>query len=62
MGRQGNAVRCDRDGTVIKDMPHNGDLHRAESPAAAAHVMKSLCRKEIHTDLSNARDQLVRES
>jgi phosphoglycolate phosphatase-like HAD superfamily hydrolase len=49
MGRQTKAVLFDRDGTLIKDVPYNGDAQRVEPVPTAVDALDMLRTRGIRT-------------
>jgi D-glycero-D-manno-heptose 1,7-bisphosphate phosphatase len=49
MGRQTKAVLFDRDGTLIKDVPYNGDPQRVEPVPTAGHALDMVRTRGIRT-------------
>jgi histidinol-phosphate phosphatase family protein len=61
MGRQVKAVLFDRDGTLIKDVPYNGDPHRVEPVPTAACALKLLRTKGIRTGVITNQSGVARD-
>jgi D-glycero-D-manno-heptose 1,7-bisphosphate phosphatase len=61
MGRQVKAVLFDRDGTLIKDVPYNGDPHRVEPVPTAAHALELLRVNGIRTGVITNQSGVARK-
>ncbi|MET0133376.1 MAG: HAD family hydrolase [Kibdelosporangium sp.] len=61
MGRQVKAVLFDRDGTLVKDVPYNGDPHRVEPVPTAARALKLLRANEICTGVITNQSGVARK-
>jgi D-glycero-D-manno-heptose 1,7-bisphosphate phosphatase len=61
MGRQVKAVLFDRDGTLIKDVPYNGDPQRVEPVPTASQALEMVRAKGIHTGVVTNQSGVARK-
>jgi histidinol-phosphate phosphatase family protein len=61
MGLQAKAVLFDRDGTLIKDVPYNGDPHRVEPVPTAARALDHLRANGVRTGVITNQSGVARK-